>query len=67
MLKFTWDLISDGLVSTYIVNVGNVFTSKEPTIFRCTCAIKEDLRVILEELHSAEFSWILLRMFRQAQ
>ena len=43
MLKFTWDLISNGFVSTYVVNIGNVLTSKQPTIFRCTCPIKENL------------------------
>ena len=43
MSKFAWDLISDGFVSAYVVNIGNVLTSKQPTIFRCTCAIEEDL------------------------
>ena len=43
MSKFMWDLVSNGFISTYVVNVSNVLTSKQPTIFRCTCLIKEDL------------------------
>ena len=46
------------------MNVCNVFTSKQPTIFGCTGPVKEDLGMILEELYSMEFSWVLLRVFR---
>ena len=43
MSKFAWNLISDGFVSTYVVNISDVLTSKQPTIFWCTCSIKKDL------------------------
>ena len=63
MSKFAWDLLTDGFVSAYVVDTGNVLTSKQPTIFRCTCSIEEDLRMVFEKLHGAEFSWVLLRVF----
>ena len=64
MLEFSWDLIADhGFISAYVVNIGNVLTSKQPTIFGCTCPVKEDLRMILEKLYGMEFSWVLLRVF----
>ena len=28
MVKFVWDLISDGFISAYVVNIGNLLTSK---------------------------------------
>ena len=43
MAKFAWDLVSNGFVSAYVVNIGNVFTGKQPTVFRGTCPIKKDL------------------------
>ena len=64
MSHFSWNLVGNGFISAYIVNIGNVFTSKQPTVFRCTCPVKEDLRMILEEFHGTEFSWVLLRVFR---
>ena len=63
MLEFSWDLIANGFISAYVVNINNVFTSKQPTIFGCTCSVKEDLGMILEKLHGAEFGWVLLRVF----
>ena len=43
MSKFMWDLITDGFISAYVVDVGDVLTGKQPTIFRGTCLIEEDL------------------------
>ena len=43
MSKFAWDLISDGFISTYVVNIGDVLTGKQPTIFWCTCLIEKDV------------------------
>ena len=64
MLYFMWNLISQGFISTYIVDISYVFTSKEPTVVWCTSSVKEDLGVVLEELHGTEFGGVLLRMFR---
>ena len=64
MLYFSWNLVADGFVSAYVVNISNVFTSKQPTIFRCTGPVKEDLGMILEDFHGAEFSRVLLRVIR---
>ena len=43
MAKFAWDLVSNSFVSAYVVNISNVFTGKQPTVFRGTGLIKKDL------------------------
>ena len=50
MLNFTWDLISQSFISTDIVDIGNIFTSQEPTSLGCTSLVKENLRVVLRNL-----------------
>ena len=64
MSYFSWNLVGNGFISAYVVNIGNVFTSKQPTVFRCTCLVNEDLGMILEKFYGAEFSWVVLRVFR---
>ena len=62
--SFLHDLIPKSFISTHIVDISDVFTCKEPTFFGITCAVKENLGVVLEELHSMEFGGVLLRIFR---
>ena len=64
MSHFSWNLVANGFISAYVVNVSNVFTSKQPTIFWCTGPVKEDLGMILEELHGMELCGVLLRVIR---
>ena len=65
MSYIAWNLITQSFISTYIVDIlSHVFTSKEPTVIWCTGLVKEDLGVVLEELHGTELSRVLLRVFR---
>ena len=63
MSYFARNLVTQGFICTYVVDIGCVFTSKDPTVIRCTSAVKEDLGVILEELYGMELSRVLLRVF----
>ena len=62
MAKFPWDLIAQSLISTDIVDIINIFTSQEPAVVGGTCLIKKNLGVVFEELDSAKFGRVLLRM-----
>ena len=45
MSNFSWNLIPQSVISTYIVDVSYVFTSKEPTVIWCTGLVKVDLGI----------------------
>ena len=62
MSYFSWNLITQSFFSAYVVDISNVFTSKEPAVIRCTSLVEEDLGLVLEELHSTEFGGVLLRV-----
>ena len=49
MSNFSWNLIPQRFISTHIMDIGDVFACKEPTFFGCTCLVKENLGVVLEE------------------
>ena len=40
---FSWNLMTQRFISTYVVNIGNVFTSKEPTVIGGPSPVKKDL------------------------
>ena len=52
MSYFSRNMITQSFISTYVVDIGDVFTSKKPTVIWCTGLVKKDLGVIFEELHA---------------
>ena len=43
MSYFAWNLVTQGFISTYVVDIGNVFASKEPTVIQSASSVKKDL------------------------
>jgi hypothetical protein len=64
MSHFSWNAISDGLVGAHVVNIRNIFTGQEPTIFGSTSLVQQDLGMVLNELDCTKLCRILLGMSR---